>query len=491
MQPNPFKINEPLEVRPPPKAFKITLPLVLLSVVVSAVSVYLFVTHRRYRSAAKEYPGASYADYLLYPVMQETIRKKKGDYFIASAQLEEKKGDLIKARQFYEKGLELLPNEWRCRLKVVRMNLSEGYALDALDLLRAGLKLSSDESRYIDAVINIAWSIQDFNFMIEVCDVGLKVEKGAGNQQERITKLTEQKALALLSQGNPEKAIESLPKLAENAPVEQVAQRAILLLRLRLPVAAIQFLEEWVERYPGNLNMLRLLARARLQSGDLQGMEKTLAECVNKNPDARAAWSAMVVQRSLALDPAGAKESMERFFVKFFGNSNDLLALGLDLALINERSLIIECIAESDLQGFRGIELRKLLVEQEVALSNWDNATRVLGEIAVARGLENESSDRWQAIYESLCAAALDDDAEKQDEFVKRLQGEKVLSTPEAFERFIRLLSLERRYTSAYRIALIAEVRFPETKSWLHYAREFERLAPTPAVDLRGQAEKR
>jgi tetratricopeptide (TPR) repeat protein len=474
MQDNPYKLEEPPEKPKSKWTFKLTRRSGLYLALVVLAGAHLYFTNLLYKRVTKTWPTVSYIDCVFYPFREKAIHKKQGAYLFGMAQNAERRGLIPESLGYYLRGLKLIPSSWAIRLKLVRMSLKEGRGYGMSDLLREGMEVSSHENRYMDAVVNIAWEIKDYSLMIEACDVAMKAAMVASGQEARISGLIEKKALALVENGEPAKAIASLPEIAEGSPVESVIDRITLLLRLQLPVDTISFIEKWEHRYPRNVKLLRLLARSQREINDLEGMEETMAKCIASNPDAREAWSAVVVNRALTSDIAGARDAMEKYFVKFYGNPDHLLVLGLDLALIGNRVLLAECIAESNLHGYAGIELKKLLVEMEVNRSSWESSKKLLDEIAAARRQLGIPADSWYLFYNSFCEAALSDQPERQRVFLEILREEKSISSADALESFIRLLSLEGRYGTAEEITQLARSRFPEYRDWLQYVRQFE-----------------
>lgn len=474
MQANPYKLEEPPEKPSSWWTFKLTPRSGFCLTLAVLAGVYIYFTIWLYKRVTINWPTVSYIDCAFYLLREKSIHKKQGEYLLGKAKEAEDLGHVSEAIRLYSSGLELAPAYWEIRLKLVRMSLAEGRGYGVPDLLRAGMRVSSHENRYLDSVINIAWEIKDYALMIEACEVAIKSAAVSGGHEIWISRIIEKRALALVESGAPAKALASLPVIADDSPIESVIERVTLLLRLQLPVDTINFIEKWAGRYPDNLKLLRLWARSQREINDLKGMEETMARCIARNPDAREAWSAVVVNRALVLDLAGARVAMEKYFVKFYGRPDDLMVLGLDLALIGNRELLAECLAESDRNGYSGIDLRKLLVEMEVNRSGWEASRRLLGEIAIARRRLGLPEDNWYSFYNSFCEAALYDDEEKQTAFLELLRAEKSVASPDALESFIRLLCLEGRYDTSREIAQIGRSRFPEYRDWLQYVRHLE-----------------
>lgn len=474
MQANPYKLEEPPEKPKSKWTFKLTLRSGLCLALAILISAHLFLTNLFYKRMTKDWPTISYIDCAFYPFREKIIRRKQGEYLFEKARNAERRGLVSESIGHYSNGLELIPTSWAIRVKLVRMSLTEGRSYGVSGLLRKGMKVSSHESRYMDSVINIAWEIKDYRLAIEACDLAIKAAKAASGQEDRVSKMIEKKALALIENHDPAGALASLPELAPDASLDAVIDRVTLMLKLQLPVDTIGVLKTWEPRYPGNVKLLRLLARTQREINDFQGMEETMARCITSNPDTREAWSAVVVNRALISDLVGARAAMEKYFVKFYGRPDDLYILGLDLALIGNRTLLAECVAESNLNGFSGIALRKLLVELDVNRGNWESSKKLLDEIAAASRKLGIPLDNWYSVYRSFCEAALDDQPEKQSAFLKVLREENSISTARILESFIRLLSQEARYDTARQVAQFARSRFPEYRDWQQYVRQLE-----------------
>lgn len=475
MQINPLKVEQPIYTRRAHKVAKLNLKLYLVLALTVLASAYFLFTLWLNLSVMKDWPTVTYVDCLFYPWREESIRRKQGTYLIENAQMEERRGRLTEAKRLYASGLEKYPTDWFSRLQLARLNQKDVVGFGLTLMLRDGFKFSAHEKRYIDGVINIAWDLRDYKLVVEACDVGLTALKNAVDQKQRIGTLTERKAHAFLYSGDPLRALATLPKLAENATLEQIVERATILLRLQLPVDAVKFLRESEIRFPKDLKILRLLARAQREIDDIPGMEETLAKNIASNPDKREAWSTVVVNRAKSANPTGARAALERYFVMFYGRPGSLSLMGNELASIGERGLLAECIAESDRLGEPGIDLRELMVELEVSRGDWGAVAGLLTEIAVRRARFNLPAGNWQEFYESLCDAARDGAPAKQNAFMVMLRREQADATAEAYESFIKLLGLEDRTATAQSIALLARQRFPEARDWLDYARKFER----------------
>lgn len=415
------------------------------------------------------------ADCFLYPLRRAEIRQRQGAYLIQKGQLEARRGRYNNALPLLGAGLAKDPYDWATRLYFARLL----HSFDARDsmrrLLEDGLQVSAQEPRYIDGVLSIAAATHETTLLLNACDLGLQASRQGADRRERALELIEHKAAALLSAGRTREALDLLPNLNSGTGENRITLRIQALLRLELPAAAAQELMAWLGAHEGNAALHALLARALREANDLPGMEAVLARSLAARPDDADTLIAMISNRALAGNAAGAKEALNRYFVKFYGNPDNLVPLANAMSRIGDRDLLASCIEEADSLGYAGIGLREIMVEFLAARGEWDKADGLLAEIARRRVAFAAPAGRWQEFYCALVTAARQPDAVSQICFLELMRKER--PQPEAYERVITQLARAGRDGTATALASLAQNRYPEIRDWPSLARK----TPAPA----------
>jgi len=415
-------------------------------------------------------PRIGLADCFFYPLRRAEIRQKQGAYLIEKAQIEARQGRRNSALTFFGSGLAKNPFDWATRLHFARLL----HSVDARDsmrrLLEEGLLVSSQEPRYIDGVLIIAAATHETSLLLKACDAGLIAARKDPDRRERALVLLEHKAAALLSAGRTEEALEILPKLTGGEKEGRITLRAHALLRLDLSARATQDLVDWLSAHEGNASVSGLLARAFRESNDLSAMEAVLARSLVANPEDPAVFIDLIYNRVQAGNTHGARDALNKFFVKFYGNPDNLIPLARAISKTEDTDMLALLIAEADAVGYAGIGLREIMVEFLAGRGEWAQADVLLGEIARRRNVYAAPAGHWQLFYTSLVAAASQPDMVNQVRFLELMRAER--PHPEAFERVIRQLAQARRKSTAVAIASLAQNRYPELRDWSSFVRE-------------------
>jgi predicted Zn-dependent protease len=470
MQIDPVKLPEPeirIKIR---REFRLTWRFVLSWAAAVSVLGYACFSLLLFGMTPTDEIQIGLADCFLYPLRRAEIRQRQGAYLIEKGQIDARRGRYNTALPLLGAGLAKNPYDWATRLYFARLL----YSVDARDsmrrLLEDGLAVSGQEPRYIDGVLLIAAASHENGLYLKTCEVGLQAARQSEDRRERTLVLSERKAAGLLSAGRTKEALEIIPRLASGEGENRVMLRAEALLRLELPATAAEELTAWLGAHEGNAALEALLARASRQAGNLPGMEAVLARSLAAHPDDSEVLIDLISNRALAGNTDGARSALQRYFVKFYGNPDNLVPLARAMSKIGDVNLLDACIAEADGIGYAGIGLREIMVEFLAARGEWDRADALLEEIARRRTVFAAPAGRWQEFYTALVSAARQPDTVSQVCFLELMRQER--PQPDAYERVITQLARAGRDSTASALASLAQNRYPELRDWPSLARK-------------------
>ena len=340
--------------------------------------------HQRQKQA-NPFNRVGYLD-LLLPHRWKHIDRLQGEGFILLARNYFSQGRTDEAFGLLGLGVEKNPTDFSARLDLARIYLSSRLRPQGFKLLRAGLDLGYPGRAYLDTLFHLAIEGDQADLGVQLCRLARQrfedlpsESRPAGDENW----LDRQLVKLLLADGKPE---EALALVRERYPETDPFRREITVLALlesKDAAAAAPFAATWAAEQPKDPVPLRLLVRARRETGDFAGMDDALARLRELDPVKPEALLYALVQNQLAGRTAEAKAALDALLFRHGSDEKLYPTLTAALAEIRLRDALPSL--ERELKS-RGLSPRPALMarlQADIAAGDWPAA------LATAETLRN------------------------------------------------------------------------------------------------------
>lgn len=342
----------------------------------------------------------TYGDTLLLPMRWSHVQELRGQGYIAEAMDDMKKGHWADVPWKLQAGLVRYPRDLRARLLLGQIYVRMDRRTQALSLLQEGLNYGYPGRSYLEVLFRIAIEGEDYQVTISACNRFMPEQKADYGW------LLAQKISALIGDKQPAEALQLAEGRGMEDPFINEAHVMALIDLKRFP-EAVTFLAGWLKAYPTQeAQIVRLQVRAFREQGRLDLMQQALARMRALDPINARPYVYAVVQLKMAGDEAGAKEAMDRYFLRFGGSAENLVLLAEPLSEIGAGDLLQRLTAEAAAHGFalkpyKSAQALMLLQKGDIA-----GTKRMLEELKPLLAKDNPTDMFWFDWISQLTAAA-------------------------------------------------------------------------------------
>ena len=335
------------------------------------------------------YNQVSYVDALTLPIRWQNFQKLRGQSLIAEGRADMKAGRWADALFRLRAGLARDPGDLTARLLLAQFFVATNQRPLARRTLNEGLSVTFPGRTYLEAVISMAAYAEDYATIENVAERYLPGLTAAAHARSRRW-LTERRLQNLIESGQGERVISftQTERVVPEATLNEL--RVLALLKLGRTQEAVHQLQRWLERSPSDAEVVtRLLVRATREAGQIEAMDRALAEMIARSPGSPAPFVYRVVQLTLAGRTEAAREALDDYFRRFGASAENLRLVADPLASIKAATELGRIVEVAREQGFATRGLRLLQAQAFLLDGSPGEAKRILGLL----GYEDSSAN--------------------------------------------------------------------------------------------------
>ncbi len=369
----------------------------------------------------KAYNTVTYADTLLLPIRWHDVREKMGRAMILEGL------DDLKAERWGEAhiklriGLARAPQDRRARMELAKFYLSANQRDQAIKVLVDGLTYGYPGRAYMDLLLPMALTGEDYQLVIDVADRFLSAETSGRHL------LLSRKLTALLGLERNEEALQLAEQEDREGRTAIREARVTALIKLRRFDEALVYLDSWDNAAtikPAALR--RLQARTFRELGRFSDMEESLRRLRSENATEPAPLIFAVSQNFQAGRVREADATMDEFMLRFGARGRHLIMLAAEMEEIGALGLLERCVTEARAQGFAQREFLMVLIRGKLRAGDWTGAERLASQLEVDPK-RSRPIDQFVTDYlKRLAAAASSAEAGAQSGIVALFQGRRL-----------------------------------------------------------------
>jgi len=341
----------------------------------------------------------TWVDCVMAPVRWEEIKRMRGEAFIAEGLIALENRRWSEARLKIEAGLTRAPHHWKGRRSLGLFYIAAGRRDLGVNLMMDGLRRHYPGRDAVELLLQLGVSGEDFASALQVVEIALELP-GSAVARDRDW-LIDQKCRLFMVAGQFELA---LAWIAEQEAMTDLRHesRTVALIELKRYDEARVALKEWGQGSGVLGGVRRIGVRLERETGNLEAMRKTLTEMRRRDPTSPQPWIYTVVQEHLAGEGVAAHEALQRFFMRFGTQAQNLVMAAQPLEEIEAWELFDEVMIFAAERGMDGPGLRRLRFEAAVARKDYAAAQSEVS--ASLMGQTEDLADREAAWWEVAAA---------------------------------------------------------------------------------------
>ena len=337
------------------------------------------------------YNQVSYGDVLTIPVRWQHFQKMRGQSLIAEGRADMKAGRWADALFRLRAGLARDPGDLTARLLLAQFYIATNQRPLARRTLGEGLGDTFPGREYIEAVLAMATHAENYETIENVTArylPGLTAVEQARSRRW----LTERRLQNQIESGQGERVL-GFSQTERVVPESTLSElRVLALLKLGRPQEAVHQLQAWLDRNPADEEVvMRLLARAAREAGQIEVMDRSLARLIARSPGTPTPFVYRIVQLTMAGRGELAREALDDYFRRFGASLENLRLAAEPLASIKAATELGRIVEVAREQGFATRSLRLLQAQAFLLAGSPGEANRLLG-VLVAEGSSSNAS---------------------------------------------------------------------------------------------------